>query len=182
MIDENSIDFIIFTWINSGVSNVIFDRIMPLITFLGDHWAGWAFVIIYGLINHKQFGSWWRAGLFLSLIYGSVSAIQEILRYVIDRPRPFAVHEAMVRTSYPLDPSFPSGHATTAFMMATILAYQFPKYKYVFYILASLVGISRVYLGVHYPSDVIAGALVGYTITKLLISSRLLRGMIEKKI
>ena len=181
MVDGNSIDFAFFTLINSGMSNAALDRIMPLISYLGDFWAGWIFIVICVLINCRPHGSDWRTGLFLSVIYGCVSGFQSIVRYVIDRPRPFITHEVIVRIAYPINPSFPSGHAATAFMIATILAHRFPKYKYLFYILASLVGISRIYLGVHYPSDVIAGALIGYGITRLLMSSQFLRSRIEKE-
>jgi len=65
-----------------------------------------------------------------------------------------------------LDPSFPSAHATFSFMMATLLAYWVPRYQIVFFIVAGFIGWTRIYLGLHYPTDVIAGAILGYGVTK----------------
>lgn len=57
--------------------------------------------------------------------------------------------------------SFPSGHAVTAFALAFVLARAYPRYMLLFYGLAGLVALSRVYLAKHFPSDVVAGAAVG---------------------
>jgi undecaprenyl-diphosphatase len=54
-------------------------------------------------------------------------------------------------------------------MMATLLATWFPKYKLVFFIIAGFIGWTRIYLGLHFPTDVIAGALLGYGITRLFL-------------
>ncbi len=59
------------------------------------------------------------------------------------------------------DPSFPSGHTSIAFSMATILGHQYPKWRIPLYVGAGLVGLSRIYLGRHYASDVLMGAAVG---------------------
>jgi undecaprenyl-diphosphatase len=64
--------------------------------------------------------------------------------------------------------SFPSNHAINTFGSATILAAAFPGVSYIFYIFAAIVGYSRLYLGVHYPSDVIAGALLGVVIARIV--------------
>lgn len=71
-----------------------------------------------------------------------------------------------VRRKRPLDdelgdPSFPSGHTSIAFSMATILGHQYPKWRVPLYVGAGLVGLSRIYLGRHYATDVLMGAAVG---------------------
>ena len=174
-----ALDLNAFHFINSGLSNAILDKTMPLITYLGDSRAAWFFILMMIAINHKPFERGLKKGIYLSLIYGFVSASQLTIKHLIHRPRPFLEHDAIVRTVYPTDFSFPSGHAATAFMMAAILSIQFPRYSYAFYLLACLVGFSRVYLGVHYPSDVIAGAIIGYAIAKWLISFKNIKESIE---
>ena len=59
------------------------------------------------------------------------------------------------------DPSFPSGHTSISFSMATILGHQYPRWRIPLYVGAGLVGLSRIYLGRHYASDVLMGAAVG---------------------
>lgn len=84
------------------------------------------------------------------------------LKAISDRPRPFVRYpEPKVLVPRPHDGSFPSGHAATSFAAATILSFAFPKAAPVFFVLAAAVAYSRVYVGVHYPLDVIAGAVLG---------------------
>jgi membrane-associated phospholipid phosphatase len=79
-----------------------------------------------------------------------------------------------------LDPSFPSGHAAYAFMMASLLAVWFPRYRFIFFIIAGFIGWTRIYLALHYPTDIFAGALLGYGITKLFSQYIELRDMLPK--
>jgi undecaprenyl-diphosphatase len=84
------------------------------------------------------------------------------LKALFDRPRPplrYAEPEPLVRT--PHDGSFPSGHAATSFAAATIMSFAFPRLAPFLFVLAALVAWSRVYVGVHYPLDIIGGALLG---------------------
>ena len=84
------------------------------------------------------------------------------LKGLIDRPRPplrYPDQDPLVQV--PDSGSFPSGHAATSFAGATILAFGVPRAAPLFYLLATAVGFSRVYLGVHYPLDVVGGAVLG---------------------
>jgi undecaprenyl-diphosphatase len=68
-----------------------------------------------------------------------------------------------------LDPSFPSAHTAFAFMMAVLLSRWFPKYRVIFLIVAGFIGWTRIYLGLHYPTDVIAGGILGFGVTRLFL-------------
>lgn len=83
----------------------------------------------------------------------------------------------MIRRKRPLDdilgnPSMPSGHTSIAFSAATILGYQYPKWRIPLYIGAGLVGYTRVYLGRHYVSDVLVGAAIGTTMGMIVWHNR----------
>jgi len=87
------------------------------------------------------------------------------LKALVDRPRPFLRYaEPKVLVPRPHDASFPSGHAATSFAAATVLSFAFPKAAPAFFVLAAAVAYARVYVGVHYPLDVIAGAVIGAAI------------------
>ena len=87
------------------------------------------------------------------------------MKYSVGRERPFVTYTDIINKSgKPCnDPSFPSGHTSTAFTLATSLSLEYPKWYVIVpaYTYASTVAYSRMHLGVHYPSDVLVGALIG---------------------
>ena len=91
------------------------------------------------------------------------SVITQTLKLTIDRPRPYQTYDDVYPHTYIDGESFPSGHTTIAFATATSLALEYKKWYITVpaYAWAAGVGYSRKYLGQHYPSDVIAGAVVG---------------------
>ena len=107
---------------------------------------------------------WRRWGvLFMTLFAVAVSDWLAMgLKALVDRPRPpLRYVEPKVLVPLPNDASFPSGHAATSFAAATILSFASPRLAPIFYLLATAVAFSRVYVGVHYPLDVIGGAALG---------------------
>ena len=85
------------------------------------------------------------------------------IKYSVNRTRPFNTYPDIVKKSEGGGPSFPSGHASGAFATATILSLEYPKWYVIApsFLWAGTVGYSRMVLGVHYPSDVLGGAIVG---------------------
>ncbi|MFC1787649.1 phosphatase PAP2 family protein [Patescibacteria group bacterium] len=91
------------------------------------------------------------------------------LEYLIKRPRPYEVGDSEPLISmWVHTPSFPSAHATIAFAVAGMVFWHQKPAGIILLILAALVAYSRVYVGVHYPTDVLAGALVGFVVSWLV--------------
>ncbi len=147
-------------------------RFAELVGILGEGWLNLAVaVLLYGLgyvkrdAGLKECG---RKGVF-ALIVAGVGV--QLMKVAFQRPRPHFQDTPI--TELLLDPflfdttarfaSFPSGHATTVFALAYVVARFYPSLRYSAFGIATVVGISRVIEGAHYPSDVVAGAILGIT-------------------
>jgi membrane-associated phospholipid phosphatase len=91
------------------------------------------------------------------------SGVTLVLKYSVNRSRPFITYPDITKKSAAGSPSFPSGHTSGAFSLATSLTFSYPKWYIIVpaYLWAGTVAFSRMDLGVHYPSDVLAGAVIG---------------------
>jgi undecaprenyl-diphosphatase len=163
------IDRTVFIFINQTLSNPFFNFITPLISEVCDGPILFAasFVLLFSRKKEiRTLGLIMLAGLTVSFYFVSG------LKAFIARPRPFLVLTDVITLAKEKSMSFPSGHATTSFMAAAALAACFKKYAAAFYSFAAAVAFSRVYMGVHYPSDVLAGALTGTAIGWILVRTQ----------
>lgn len=152
-------DLQILIYIQEHMKSNVFDLIMPWISFLSD--AGWIWMLTAVILcftkKYRTYGYALFIGLILCMLFGNVT-----LKPLIGRLRPYDVNNSFDLIVNKLsDFSFPSGHTYSAFCGATILFYVNRKIGYAALILAVLTAFSRLYLFVHYPSDVLAGAFMG---------------------
>jgi membrane-associated phospholipid phosphatase len=121
---------------------------------------------------------WRRPAIFMYVLLGTLLAdlLSLVIRYAIGRDRPpIDYPDPVPLVRLPDNPSFPSGHAATCFAAAALLSWLTPLPKVPLFVLAGLIAFSRVYVGVHYPLDVIGGALLGVAVAtalRLLVEAR----------
>ncbi len=162
------LDFQILDWIQQHLKGRALDVMMPLITALGN--GGWIFLVLTaGLLiskRYRQQGKTLGGALLLCLLVGNL-----LLKPMVGRIRPYQFVEGFELLIQPLrDASFPSGHT----MAATACAAVFWRYRSTFrgwsvvvLVGAVLMAFSRLYLYVHFPSDVLCGALLGVAMAAL---------------
>lgn len=163
-----AIDHAIFFFINSHLVHPVCDVITKFfIQIPGEICI--AFIGALGLFAGRKYTK------FSSLIFLSAFVIArysyKTVKLFVQRPRPFQTLDNVRLLLGPHDGfSFPSGHATTSFCLATVIAMRYPKLRYPIFIVAILVALSRPYIGVHYPSDILVGSIlgifIGYIVTK----------------
>ncbi len=163
------LDRTLFSLINNLPHPFFLDTFFYFLSFVGYFGAIWIVIIFFLTIlkevkNNKGLSAVILAG-FLSLV-----VIEWIMKQIFRRLRPeFRFPNARVLesqlTKYLTESfSFPSGHATMSFAAAFILAKVHRKFAFIYYLLAILISFSRIYLGKHYPSDVIVGIFIGLAI------------------
>jgi undecaprenyl-diphosphatase len=167
------IDRRLFTLINGLPHSATSDRYVSVLSDLGEGlgWvAGGVALALLGGPKGRRAGAA-TAAASLAATY----VVQQRVKPLFRRERPFVNREARVVGIRPPDHSFPSGHTASSFAAATALAFFYPKAAPVAYTLATGVGVSRVHLGVHFPSDAAVGGVIGIgigTLTAWLFKNR----------
>jgi len=140
------------------------DQPIVLLSAAGLYGAVWVFLALVLAIAGRMF---WRdlGRLVLALIVTTI-VTDYVLKPAIHRARPFeSTPNILVIGRHSDTASFPSGHTATAVAGAIVFTRLFPAASVAWWVLAAAIAYARVYLGVHYPSDVIAGAMVGAVCT-----------------
>ena len=162
-------DTALFHWINSGWSNAALDVIFPAIRNKYFWLPLYVLVIFWIIINHHIR----KVLLILSLlglsIFASDTISSKLIKFQVQRPRPchilnmdpVVIERVQCGSGY----SFPSSHAANHFCLAAFITSIFGDYmrrwKFVWWIWASLIAIAQVYVGIHYPLDILGGAVLG---------------------
>lgn len=171
------LDAELFLWINEAMSGPALTVCMQVVTMLGNG-AILALLILppMYLWDRRRFK---RHATAMIVAVASSGLLVNGLKIIVDRPRPpehFAALDIEVHApdGSPPDRSFPSGHAQTATGAAVYLACLYPAASPAFFLAAALVVLSRVALGVHFPSDVLVGATFGavFSLLAFLIARR----------
>ncbi len=150
----------VLDWIAQHLHTVFLDHVMPWLSRLTDRGEVW---ILLGLLllffyrKDRGVGVQVLVALLFSLLICNL-----VLKNAVGRMRPFELKETVaLLIPAPLDPSFPSGHSSASFAAATVLLLNRWEGRWATLVLAALIAFSRLYLYVHYPTDVLGGILVG---------------------
>jgi undecaprenyl-diphosphatase len=167
------------TWINNLDGTLLFliqnhfhypilNEIMIFLTTIGEKGLIWVLISLVLVIRRKTryIGIVTMGALVLSAIAG-----EGVLKHLIERPRPFDAYPAVqLLIEKATTSSFPSGHTTASFAAAFVLGHYLKQYAPVFWILAVAIAFSRLYLFMHYPSDVLGGMVLGLICGKVATS------------
>lgn len=160
----NSIDAAVFVFINSGMANPVTDFMMPIITndWLLRVFYGLAMLLLFWKGSSKQ--RWLIAASLLVLLLCDQLAAG-LLKPMIGRFRPcHSIDDLHLLINCSNAFAMPSAHAANAFGQAALFATVFRNVRWQLYLLATIIALSRVFVGVHYPGDIMVGAFIGMLI------------------
>ena len=160
-------DINVFLYLNHRLQCRLLDRVMPLCTFLG----GATFTVFISLLlmilgkgEVRYVAAKGSIALAVSFVIGF------FLKELFGRPRPYKiVPNAYIGDRVWKDYSFPSGHTAAGFSLAINYAMCYPQFAFPLVLSAVFIGVSRIYLGHHYPTDILAGGILG-TLTATVVN------------
>jgi len=171
------IDLVVFYFVNHTLSCSPFDLFFSFITNVRHWFPVYIIALLYLIIKGGRKGRI-AAGLAILLVAVTDPFGARILKEYFQRPRPCnALNDVLTPLGCTGSFSFPSNHALNNFAQAMFFSFLYPKAKWYLFTLAFLIALSRVYLGLHYPSDIFGGAVLGVGFGYLFV---LLHTQIEK--
>lgn len=176
------LDFRILDWIQQNCRSTVMDALMPKVTMLGQMRLLWiALALLFLMIRkYRKCGITLSFGLICSLLIGNL-----LLKNIVARSRPCWINTDIdMLIAIPKDYSFPSGHTLCAFIAAVIILSYDKRLGIPALLIAAAVGFSRMYLYVHFPSDVLAGMVLGVAIGifSILLTRKLMTVYEQKRL
>jgi undecaprenyl-diphosphatase len=181
-----SIDVAVFRFFNATLSNPVFDLVMPFLTDLNTTWFGRGLAVMLWLLLVWKGGRKGRiVGIMLIfLVILSDQLNSGFIKKVIARPRPCHMIDGVAIVDHIrllVDCgggfSFPSSHAVNNIAVASYFSYYYRKWTWLFFTIGGIIAMSRLFVGVHYPSDILGGAVVGFICAAVVIGTwRILAG------
>lgn len=155
-----SLDYLLTNFFNKLIPhNILFDYFFSFFSMKGGSILIWIAIIVLLIIFEEKINKKFILYFLMALVITSTVVFG--LKNTVRRARPTTVCEK--------DFSFPSGHASNAFAAALVLSAFDKKRKGLYYTIAVLISYSRIYLGCHYFFDVVAGAIIGWFVSKLIL-------------
>jgi undecaprenyl-diphosphatase len=145
------------------------DDVMLLASALGG--GGFLWIVIGSIagIFPRHTAAMWRLWLAVGL---SFLLVDSVVKPLFGRVRPFDVMEIQMIAARPATASFPSGHAAMAMAGALAVTRMLPRSSWILWPIAALIAASRIYLGMHWPTDVVAGAAFGLAVAWFVLGGR----------
>jgi undecaprenyl-diphosphatase len=165
------VDVALFRAINAAHAAAV-DPILVAATWLGMGAGVWFSLALLAMVWPRHRAAATRSILALAITLG---VNDQIVKPLVARSRPFehVVSDArVIQHPRPITPSFPSGHSAAALAGAVSLARVWPQARWALAVLAALIAYSRIYVGVHFPSDVLGGLLLGAGVAWLVLGGR----------
>lgn len=170
----------ILVWIQENLRQEWLNGVMIFITSLGDVGFIWIALAFLFLINKSTRKMGILALITMALTYLIVNVF---LKEAVARTRPFFVVEGLIPLiKLPKDYSFPSGHTAASFASAVIYFCELKKYRWLPMIFAVVIGFSRLYVGVHYLTDVVCGAVIATLVALAVLKANKEYQMVRKRL
>ena len=159
-------EFKVLDFIQNNLTCSFLDWLMPKVSGLAEFGALWIFIVVVFLCfkKYRKDGFILLVSLMLGFLIGNL-----LLKNVIVRDRPCWINTTVqLLVSNPTDYSFPSGHTLSSFIGATCVTFTNKKFAWIAFPIAVLIAFSRLYLYVHFPTDIICGMVLGITIAAVV--------------